>query len=93
MSDFGDAKATRSLKHKIETLLRDNSNQDTWIRSVRINARAIGASIFLLQKQKFNDLATVSVNFIALQTRPACQVPATTATVAASPDASVAHVG
>jgi hypothetical protein len=48
MSDNGVSSAYR-FKHKIDILLRDNSNQDAWIRTVRINARSIGASLFLLK--------------------------------------------
>jgi hypothetical protein len=49
MSDYGGQTAFR-YKHKIDTLLRDNSNQDAWIRTVRINARSLGASLLLLKK-------------------------------------------
>ena len=59
MSDYGGQTAFR-YKHKIDTLLRDNSNQDAWIRIVRINARLLGALLFLLKKHNTSRVITAT---------------------------------
>ena len=50
MSDHGGTTAYTRIKNKIDTLSRDNSNQDAWIRTVRTFTRSIGAVLFLLKK-------------------------------------------